>query len=134
MIPEQTRFLIVDDTTAMRSIVRKQLRDLGFNTMVDAGDGKEGLAVLEEQKKKGEPVQMILSDWNMPVMDGLSFLKELRGRPEYKDMPFLMITAEGEVLSVKEAIVNGVSNYVVKPFSPSTFKEKLMAAWKKHHP
>lgn len=132
MLTPQTRILIVDDMPSMRQLIRKILRDGEFKDIREADNGENGWKVLEEQEKKGEPIEFILSDWNMPVMTGLAFLKKVR--EVNKAIPFMMITAEADIEQIHEAIASGVSNYVVKPFAPNTFIEKFKAVWKKHHP
>jgi two-component system, chemotaxis family, chemotaxis protein CheY len=134
MFPETTRILIVDDMLTMRQLVKGQLKLMGFKFFFDADNGENGLKVLEHQHSTGEPIGLVLSDWNMPVMTGLDFLKAVRAKPHFKDLPFLMVTAEGEQSQVVDAIKSGVSNYLIKPFTPASIKEKVLAVWKKHHP
>jgi len=112
--------LIVDDFATMRKIVRNVLKQIGFKNMVEADNGKAALEVIKREK-----VQFIVSDWNMPEMTGLELLKTVRSTEEYKDIPFLMVTAEGQKEQVLEAIKHKVNNYIIKPFTPETFKEKV---------
>jgi len=113
--------LVVDDSAMMRKIVIKNLKDCGFDVnIVEAGDGVEGL-----QKFDAGPVDLVLSDWNMPNMDGLSFVREIRKRDPEKKVPVVMITTEGSADKVKEAVLAGANNYLAKPFTPDRFKEKL---------
>jgi len=114
------KVLVVDDFATMRRIVKGVLKQLGFNNIVEAEDGT---AALNELKK--EKFGMIVSDWNMPNMTGLELLKAVRGDDELKGIPFIMVTAEGQKENVIEAVKAGVSNYIVKPFTPETFNEKL---------
>ncbi len=132
MFAPATRILVVDDMIAMRVLIKNQLRPLGFSQFTDAENGKDAFALLQQRVKEHAPIELILSDWNMPEMKGIDFLKKVRATPEFKDLPFLMITAEGEIDQVREAIAAGVSNYVIKPFTPATIKEKLTAVWQKH--
>lgn len=134
MFPNNTRILIVDDMMTMRSAIKGQLRAMGFTTFFDADNGEKAMLSLQEQHDKKEPVQLILSDWNMPVMTGIDLLKKIKATPHLANLPFLLITAEGEVQQVKEAIEAGVSNYIKKPFTPSVLQEKILAVWKKHNP
>ncbi len=115
------KILIVDDSTTMRRILKTQLEGLGVMGMIEAGNGEEALAVLE----KNMPVDMIVLDWNMPVMDGLTFLKTARKNPAYKDVKIIMCTSESEKTRVVEALKEGANNYIVKPFTPETVKQKL---------
>lgn len=119
-IDTSIKVLVVDDFATMRRIVKGALKQLGFKDIIEAEDGK---AAFDELKK--EKVGLIVSDWNMPNMTGLELLKAVRGDNGLKDIPFLMVTAEGQKDNVVEAIKSGVSNYVVKPFTPDTFSEKL---------
>ncbi|MHC1724597.1 MAG: response regulator [Syntrophobacteraceae bacterium] len=112
--------LIVDDFLTMRRIVRKILRDLDFENIIEAEDGSAAVDVLKTNK-----VDLIVSDWNMPKMTGLDLLKHVRGDEKIKDLPFLMITAEAQKENIVEAVKARVSNYIVKPFTAATLEEKL---------
>ena len=112
------KVLLVDDSATMRTIQKRCLVALGIDDVVDAEDGEKALAEFESQS-----FDVVMSDWNMPVMDGLTFLKEVRQRN--KDIPFIMITTEAERARVVTAIQAGVSDYLVKPFTPDGLKEKL---------
>jgi len=114
------KVLVVDDFSTMRKIVKNNLKGMGFNNIIEAENGQKAL---EELKK--ESVGLIISDWNMPVMTGIELLKAVRGDAGLKSIPFIMVTAEGQKDNVMEAAKAGVSNYVVKPFTPDTFSEKL---------
>ena len=112
--------LVVDDFATMRRIVKGVLKQLGFSNIIEAEDGD---LALRELKK--EDVGLIISDWKMPNMTGLDLLKAVRGDKKLKDIPFIMVSAEGHKENVMEAVKFGVSNYLVKPFTPETFGEKL---------
>jgi two-component system chemotaxis response regulator CheY len=112
--------LVVDDFLTMRRIVRKILRDLDFENIIEAEDGTAALDILKTTK-----VDLIVSDWNMPKMTGLELLKEVRGDDKIKDTPFLMVTAEAQKENIVEAVKARVSNYIVKPFTAATLEEKL---------
>ena len=112
--------MVVDDFSTMRRIVRKILKDLQFHEVIEAENGVEALRLLESNK-----VDLIVSDWNMPTMTGLELLKRVRADERLKGLPFLMVTAEAQKENIIEAIQAKVSNYVVKPFSPAVFAEKL---------
>lgn len=134
MFEPTTRVLVVDDMPAMRQLVKGECKKLGFRTLHEAENGREGWNVLETQYDMGQPIQLVLSDWNMPIMTGIALLEMVRKTPQYKDLPFLLITAEGEQRQVLQAIQGGVSNYLVKPFTPASFKQKIELVWKKHNP
>lgn len=113
--------LVVDDFVTMRRIVRKILRDLDFENIIEAEDGLAALEVLKSTK-----IDLIVSDWNMPRMTGLELLKEVRGAEKTKNTPFLMVTAEAQKENIVEAVKAKVSNYIVKPFTAATLEEKLV--------
>lgn len=115
------KILIVDDSSTMRRILKTQLEGLGITTIVEAGNGEEGLGVLQANM----PVDIILLDWNMPVMDGMTFLKTVRRDAAYKSVRIVMCTSESEKTRVVEALKEGANNYIIKPFTPETIREKL---------
>ena len=119
-IDRNMRILVVDDFSTMRRIVKNILKQLEFNNVVDADDGTTAWEVLNKDK-----IDFIISDWNMPKMSGLELLKKVRNSEEFADMPFLMVTAEGQQEHIIEAVQAGVSNYIVKPFTPETIEQKI---------
>lgn len=119
-VDKKMRILVVDDFQTMRRIIINLLRQLGFTNVVEAPDGALAL-----EKVKDDNIDLVVSDWNMPNMTGLEFLKALRASEEYKDLPFIMVTAEGKKENVISAVQAGVNNYIVKPFNAATLKEKL---------
>lgn len=114
--------LIVDDSAAIRKILQRVLRqtDVLIGQVYEASDGEEALRTMHQQA-----VGLVLSDINMPNMDGLQFLSRVRAKPEWKDVPVLMITTEGSQNRVMEAVQLGASGYVRKPFTAEQIKEKL---------
>jgi len=112
--------LVVDDFLTMRRIVRKILRDLDFQNIIEAEDGTAAIDVLKNTK-----IDLIVSDWNMPKMTGLELLRHVRADDRTKDLPFLMVTAEAQKENIVEAVKARVSNYIVKPFTAATLEEKL---------
>ncbi len=114
------KILIVDDFSTMRRIEKNILKHLGFNEIDEAGDGAEAL-----QKLKSKKYDFVISDWNMPNMEGIELLRAVRADEDLKTLPFLMVTAEAEKASVLLAIKEGVSNYVVKPFTEEVIKAKI---------
>lgn len=115
------RVMLVDDSATMRRIQKTQLAGLGITDIVEAGDGQNALT----QLKDNMPIDIILLDWNMPIMDGLTFLKIVRKNPDYKSVKIFMCTSESEKRKVIEAMKEGADNYIVKPFNPDALKEKL---------
>jgi two-component system chemotaxis response regulator CheY len=120
MADNKMSILIVDDFTTMRRIVKNILKQLGYENILEADDGASALEVLKREK-----IQFIISDWNMPQMSGIELLKTVRATEEWKDLPFLMVTAEGQKENVIEAVKNKVNNYILKPFTPETLMEKI---------
>lgn len=132
MFPKDTRILVIDDMPSIRDLVKTQLKSMGYVTIIEAQDGEEGFSVLNKQNSSGEPVQLVISDWNMPKMKGLELLKKVRASSEFKDLPFVLLTSEAEREQVTEAVLSGVSQYIVKPFSAKIFEDKLKTVWDKH--
>ncbi len=124
MPPPNIRILTVDDMSTMRKIIRTILNQLGYTNVEEAGDGKEGLF-----KLRGSKFDLVLLDWNMPEMDGLTMLKEIRNDPQLKDIPVIMVTAEAKKENVLAAIQAGANNYIVKPFTPEVLKDKIEKVW-----
>jgi len=115
------KILVVDDFPTMRRIVKTLMRQNGYTNFVEADDGAQGFKMLETTPD----IEFIISDWNMPNMTGLEFLKAVRADARFKHLPFLMVTAEAEKENIIEAVKSGVSNYIVKPFTGATLQEKL---------
>ncbi len=114
------KILIVDDFSTMRRIIKNLLRDLGFNNTFEADDGSTALPML-----KGGDFDFVVTDWNMPQMQGIDLLKAIRADESLKHLPVLMVTAEAKREQIIAAAQAGVNGYVVKPFTAGTLKEKL---------
>jgi two-component system chemotaxis response regulator CheY len=114
------KVLIVDDFSTMRRIIKNILKQIGFENVEEAEEGSQAFEML----KQGG-FEFIITDWNMPVMDGMVLMKKVRSDPDLKDLPILMVTAESEKEKVVEAIQAGVNNYIVKPFTAEVLKEKM---------
>lgn len=110
--------LVVDDSTTMRRIVVNSLKTVGYSDTVEAGDGQEALTKLDG-------VELVITDWNMPVMGGLDLVKAIRGNPATAKLPVLMVTTRGVKEDILQAVEAGVSSYILKPFTPPTLKEKI---------
>ena len=119
---EGKKVLVVDDSAVMRQIIKKNLKELGFSDLSEAEDGAAGL------KKAGEePVDLIVSDWNMPNMTGLEFLKAVRADDKLKGINFIMVTSEADKEKIMEAVQAGVNQYIVKPFNAMQLEETIKA-------
>ncbi len=119
------KILVVDDMSTMRKIIKNMLTQVGFTNISEADDGATAWPLIEGAIKEGKPFEFILSDWNMPQLNGLELLKKVRATPGMEKLPFLMITAEAEQGNVVIAVKAGVSNFIVKPFSAQVLKEKI---------
>ncbi|MCL1945549.1 MAG: response regulator [Chitinivibrionia bacterium] len=115
------KVLLVDDSSTMRRIQTNQLNGLGVSDIVEAENGQDGL----DKLAKSMPLDVVLLDWNMPVKNGFEFLTEARANAAYKDVKIIMCTSESEKTRVLEALKAGANNYIVKPFTPESLKEKL---------
>ncbi|MFJ9452882.1 MULTISPECIES: chemotaxis response regulator CheY [unclassified Herbaspirillum] len=120
MAGPNTKFLVVDDFSTMRRIVRNLLKELGYTNVDEAEDGVQGL-----QKLRSDTFDFVVSDWNMPNMDGLTMLQEIRKDPALSKLPVLMVTAEAKKENIVAAAQAGANGYVVKPFTAATLDEKL---------
>jgi len=120
------RILVVDDFSTMRRIVRNLLKELGFANVDEAEDG-----VMALQKLQNDSFQFVVTDWNMPNMDGLQLLQTIRQSPALKHLPVLMITAEAKRENIIAAAQAGASGYIVKPFTAATLAEKLQKIFDK---
>ena len=117
------RFLIVDDSSTMRRIIINTLNKLGYKECHEAANGREGVESLAST-----PVDMIITDWNMPEMSGIEFVRAVRSNDAIKHLPVLMVTTNAAEDDIVEAQRAGVNNYLVKPFTPDTIREKIQAA------
>jgi len=120
MYDKKMKILVVDDFSTMRRIVKNVLKQLGFEKLEDAEDGEQAY-----NKLKNDSFGFVITDWNMPNLDGLGLLKKVRSDEKLKELPILMVTAEAEKDKVIEAIKAGVNNYIVKPFTAEVLKEKM---------
>jgi two-component system chemotaxis response regulator CheY len=121
MLNFEAKVLITDSFSTMRRVTRSLVRQVGFELIEEAEDGYQALQILQNNKGFG----LVLSEWNMPVMDGVNLLRKVRGDQYLKDLPFLLITSEAEKEKIIEAIKAGVDNYIVKPFTAGILREML---------
>ena len=117
---ENLKFLVVDDSTTMRRIVINSLKSLGYESVAEAADGREAL-----QKLLAEGAGFVITDWNMPEMNGLELTKAIRANDQFIDLPILMVTTRAFKEDVVEAMKARVNNYIIKPFTPQGLKEKI---------
>lgn len=126
MSDPKMKFLVVDDFSTMRRIVRNLLKELGFTNVDEAEDG-----VIALQKLKAADFDFVVTDWNMPNMTGIELLRAIRADASLKSLPVLMITAEAKKENIIEAAQAGASGYIVKPFTAGTLGEKLTKIFEK---
>ncbi len=119
----QTKVLIVDDARVARQIVKRMLKEIGFSQFVEADNGADALALAKKEK-----IGLVLSDWNMPKMTGIEFLKQLRADAQGKSTPFIMVTAERMENNIVEAVQAGVTAYIKKPFGAKELEVKIRQA------
>ncbi len=117
------KLLVVDDSSTMRRIIKNTLARLGHKDILEGADGVEGWRELDANPD----IDMLITDWNMPEMNGLELVKKVRADDRFKDLPIIMVTTEGGKAEVITALKAGVNNYIVKPFTPQVLKEKLGA-------
>jgi two-component system chemotaxis response regulator CheY len=115
-----TKILAVDDSPTMRRIIVNTLKRAGYTDVIEARDGRDAL-----EKLKTDRINLVITDWNMPQMDGLTLVKALRSSDEFKQLPILMITTRSVREDIVKALKAGVNNYIVKPFSPETLRAKI---------
>ena len=120
--PSSLTCLVVDDQQTMRSLVRSGLQQLGFRQIYEAPDGEEGL-----RHMLARPIHLVISDYNMPKLDGLGLLRAIRSHPPIQKTAFIMLTGRADKELVQRAVQFGVNNYLVKPFTVGTLKEKIEA-------
>lgn len=114
------KFLIVDDFSTMRRIIGGLLKQISTHTCIEAENGQQALALLQQEK-----IDFVITDWNMPVMDGLTLLQNIRANEKLKHLPVLMVTAEAKKENIIAAAQAGADGYIVKPFNAQTLDEKL---------
>ncbi|CAM3321875.1 chemotaxis response regulator CheY [Rhodothermus bifroesti] len=114
------KFLVVDDSPTMRRIVCNALREIGYTDVIEAGDGVDALEKLEQ-----ETVDFVITDWNMPNMNGLELTRTIRNHSRLSNLPILMVTTRGMKEDVLAAMQARVNNYIVKPFTPEVLREKI---------
>jgi two-component system chemotaxis response regulator CheY len=115
-----TKILAVDDSPTMRRIIVNTLKRAGYTDVIEASDGRDAL-----EKLNTDRINLVITDWNMPQMDGLTLVKALRSSDEFKQLPILMITTRSVREDIVKALKAGVNNYIVKPFSPETLRAKI---------
>ena len=118
------KILVVDDSSTMRRIIKNTLGRLGYKDLLEAEDG---LKAWEQLQQHGTDIGVLVTDWNMPEMNGLELVQKVRAEDKFEDMPIIMVTTEGGKSEVITALKAGVNSYIVKPFTPQVLKEKLEA-------
>lgn len=117
------KLLVVDDSSTMRRIIKNTLSRLGYTEILEGENGVQGWEVMDANSD----INVLITDWNMPEMNGLELVKKVRADDRFKEIPIIMVTTEGGKAEVIIALKAGVNNYIVKPFTPQVLKEKLEA-------
>lgn len=117
------KLLVVDDSSTMRRIIKNTLSRLEYENIFEGEDGLQGWNILD----KNPDIGMLITDWNMPEMNGLELVKKVRADARFNNLPIIMVTTEGGKAEVITALKAGVNNYIIKPFTPQVLKEKLSA-------
>ncbi len=120
------KILLVDDSGTMRAIQSGILSELGFEDVLQAADGVQALKIIAAEK-----IDLVMLDWNMPIMTGIETLRRIKADPVKKSIPVVMVTTEAEKVHILDAITVGAAGYILKPFSPQTLKERLTPFLKK---
>ena len=115
------KLLVVDDSSTMRRIIKNTLQRLGYEDILEAEHGLQAWEIMDSV----EGIKVLITDWNMPEMNGLDLVKKVRADGRFVDIPIIMVTTEGGKAEVITALKAGVNNYIVKPFTPQVLKEKL---------
>lgn len=129
MFPTTTNILLIDDMKGVRVLVSKILKELGYQNIKEANNGKEGLDVLKSLYGKTDSIELVIADLRMPVMDGMELLKIVRNTSEFKNLPYVILTAESEKSNVVTAVKLGVNDYLIKPITAIQLSRKLEAIW-----
>jgi two-component system chemotaxis response regulator CheY len=120
------KVLVVDDFSTMRMIIHNMLKKIGFSNICEAENGAAALSLL-----RSDQIGLVLADWHMPVMTGLELLQRIRREPAVKDIPVLMVTAEEQTENILRAIKAGADNFIVKPFTTATIRDKIAQIFRK---
>lgn len=130
MFSETIKILIVDDSPMARILIREILSQLKFHNIVEAVDGLDAIQVLDKFQEEGKQVDLVIADWNMPRMNGLDLLVTMKQHLIYRDIPFLMVTAESDRSLVTLAVSSGADEFIFKPVTEEAISEKLEKIWK----
>ena len=131
MFPLDTRIIVADDMEAIRNLLVSHLENLGFKNIQVAADGSKTIDLLTKGVNTQQPIGLILCDWNMPVKTGMDVLLFVRSHQFYAKLPFIMVTQESEREQIAQAVLQGVSHYIMKPFTAATVKERLESVFQR---
>ena len=131
MFPKESRVLIADDSLVVRRSIRNMFNDLNFSLVEEAKDGQLALEQIISKAGTGEAFSLIISDINMPNMDGLHLIKELRSNPGLVNLPFIFVTARGQEKDIEEGLALGANSYITKPFTKEDLLNSLLEVWEK---
>ncbi len=134
MLPTTSRVLLVEDSAVDREAIKLILANLGYKNIVEAVDGIHAIGFLTDPERNTPPVEFVISDWRMAKMSGMDFLKLVRADENLKRLPFILISTVDDMSEVLNAIVAGVTDYIVKPITADVLKKKMLAAYLKMSP
>ncbi len=129
MFPKETRILLIDDMKGVRVLISKMLKEIGYEYIQEANNGKEAFDILKNNFGKPEAIGLVIADLRMPVMDGMELLRTVKESDEFKELPFVILTAESDKTNVLAAVKLGVSDYLIKPTTPIMLSKKLESIW-----
>ncbi len=126
MLNAEIKILVIDDMAAMRMRIMNQLKTMGFLKIEQAENGQHGYELIKKEQAAEQPFQLIISDWNMPLMTGIELLEKVRADSTLTGLPFIMVTAEGEKPLIIRAVKSGVTDYLIKPVDKAALEKKLL--------
>lgn len=130
MFPKDASIIVADDMASVRTLVKGHLKALGYTFIYEAADGQECLRVMNQRREEGHLMSLVVLDWNMPHMTGIQVVEFMRTSDIFKNVPVIFLTSESERNQVTRAIISGVNQYIVKPFSPKTLEDKMKSVYK----
>lgn len=132
MFPVDSKILIVDDSNFSRMVVKKGLKELKYWKMLEADSAKQAKELLLQDEQQKQPVHLMICDVHMPEVNGIELLRWVRNQDKIKDLPVIILTSAQEKTAILEAGKLGVSHYMIKPFEPTTLRDRMNSAWEKH--
>lgn len=133
MFKPDTKILLVEDSSSLRTITQNMLKELGYTQITEASDGEQALKTLQQRVDSVYPIELVISDIHMPKMNGVTLLMKMRQSEKLKKLPFIALTIETDRELILEALSYGISDYVLKPTTRKILEQKINSTWKKHY-